>query len=232
MSVHRNYSQSEKFIIKTFKTCSTPICYYCGKNLKRLPNKERTIDHKIPLDQGGETIYTNLTWACQKCNNEKAWRNEVEYKEYLLEKEEEQKKNEMEVEKTKTKKRKSKKRKPKKVVEVAEIEEVIDEIFEDIKSLEVIESEEVVETIEVSETEIIVPVHEEIHKIPDKTPTIKEIKKTNQKKLKYEKNKQKRKQQKFKKQVNEIIHDSNYYNIKKFNKKKPISRVDKLFKKL
>ena len=42
----------------------------------------------------------------------------------------------------------------------------------------------------------------------------------------------KKNEQKINKKINKIVHDSNCYNIKKINKRKSISKIDKLFKEI
>lgn len=44
------------------------MCQYCGK---KLSTKELTLDHVLPLAQGGRTSWTNLVVACFPCNNRK-----------------------------------------------------------------------------------------------------------------------------------------------------------------
>ena len=41
-------------------------CHYCGIEKKLL-----TIDHVVPLAQGGTSYITNLVGACSKCNSAK-----------------------------------------------------------------------------------------------------------------------------------------------------------------
>jgi 5-methylcytosine-specific restriction endonuclease McrA len=43
-------------------------CYYCGRPLKL---KQKTIDHVIPIIQGGGHLGRNLVVACDECNQEK-----------------------------------------------------------------------------------------------------------------------------------------------------------------
>jgi 5-methylcytosine-specific restriction endonuclease McrA len=38
-------------------------CQYCGST------KDLTLDHVIPKSKGGQSTWTNLTTACQKCNS-------------------------------------------------------------------------------------------------------------------------------------------------------------------
>ena len=57
------------------KTAGT--CYYCGKLLtikKEKCNSENymTIDHYIPVIQGGDKRIDNLVPSCQECNNLKS----------------------------------------------------------------------------------------------------------------------------------------------------------------
>lgn len=44
-------------------------CSYCGKWPE--PGTVSTIDHIVPVSQGGQNHWTNLTAACQPCNNSK-----------------------------------------------------------------------------------------------------------------------------------------------------------------
>jgi 5-methylcytosine-specific restriction endonuclease McrA len=40
-------------------------CRYCGR---RAPNIELTIDHRLPVDAGGDNSFENLVSACRDCN--------------------------------------------------------------------------------------------------------------------------------------------------------------------
>lgn len=51
-------------------------CYYCQRPL--LP-KEVTMDHVVPLRQGGESKKSNLVVACKDCNNKKKDLTTVEW---------------------------------------------------------------------------------------------------------------------------------------------------------
>jgi 5-methylcytosine-specific restriction endonuclease McrA len=44
-------------------------CQYCG-NVFHV--KELTVDHILPRDLGGRTLWNNITTACKPCNNKKA----------------------------------------------------------------------------------------------------------------------------------------------------------------
>jgi 5-methylcytosine-specific restriction endonuclease McrA len=53
-----------------------PFCHYCDKELSRT---DKTLDHKVPKSQGGDTSYENCVLACRKCNKEK---NCMSYEDY------------------------------------------------------------------------------------------------------------------------------------------------------
>ncbi len=44
------------------------ICQYCGRRFDR---RHLTIDHVVPRDRGGETIWTNVVSCCVPCNSRK-----------------------------------------------------------------------------------------------------------------------------------------------------------------
>lgn len=46
------------------------LCQYCGRPLTR---RDATIDHVIPVSQGGQTNYRNCVTACKPCNHRKAY---------------------------------------------------------------------------------------------------------------------------------------------------------------
>ncbi|MDM7202721.1 MAG: HNH endonuclease [Thermodesulfobacteriaceae bacterium] len=56
------------------------ICYYCGR---KVPSKELTMDHKIPLSRGGYSTRENIVPACKECNNKKKYCTPWEWEEYL-----------------------------------------------------------------------------------------------------------------------------------------------------
>ena len=58
---------------------SNERCYYCRCVVKE---SKRTVDHKIPFSRGGLTTSENLVMSCEKCNNEKDFFTEEEYREY------------------------------------------------------------------------------------------------------------------------------------------------------
>lgn len=59
---------------------SKGICYYCKRKFK--PN-ELTMDHRIPLSRGGESIKENLVPCCKECNHKKKYLLPIEWEEYL-----------------------------------------------------------------------------------------------------------------------------------------------------
>ncbi len=46
-------------------------CQRCGANIHNTPNVKLVIDHKIPVDLGGETTIDNLWTLCDDCNGGK-----------------------------------------------------------------------------------------------------------------------------------------------------------------
>ena len=46
-------------------------CQRCGANITNLPGVKLRVDHKIPVDLGGETTIDNLWTLCDKCNGGK-----------------------------------------------------------------------------------------------------------------------------------------------------------------
>ena len=55
-------------------------CYYCGRKVKP---QELTMDHKIPLSQGGTSERINIVPACKECNKKKKYLLPWEWEEYL-----------------------------------------------------------------------------------------------------------------------------------------------------
>ena len=51
-------------------------CYYCEKILA---SKEVTMDHVVPLSQGGKSVKSNLVVACKDCNNKKKNMTTIEW---------------------------------------------------------------------------------------------------------------------------------------------------------
>lgn len=46
-------------------------CQRCGANIHNTPNVKLVIDHKIPVEMGGETVIDNLWTLCSDCNGGK-----------------------------------------------------------------------------------------------------------------------------------------------------------------
>ena len=55
-------------------------CHYCRK---KVPPKELTLDHIVPLIRGGKSTRGNVVPACKPCNNRKKYLLPVEWEEYL-----------------------------------------------------------------------------------------------------------------------------------------------------
>lgn len=51
------------------------LCHYCEQRFSRT---ELTMDHKIPLAQGGKSEKSNIVCACKKCNSEKKYFSPVD----------------------------------------------------------------------------------------------------------------------------------------------------------
>ncbi|MEW6067645.1 MAG: HNH endonuclease [Nitrospirota bacterium] len=62
------------------RKCSDGICYFCKK---KVPLKELTMDHLVPLIRGGKTTKGNVVPACKECNNKKKYLLPIEWEEYL-----------------------------------------------------------------------------------------------------------------------------------------------------
>jgi 5-methylcytosine-specific restriction endonuclease McrA len=55
-------------------------CYYCKA---RVPPKELTLDHIVPVIRGGRSTKGNLVACCKECNNKKKYLLPLEWQEYL-----------------------------------------------------------------------------------------------------------------------------------------------------
>jgi 5-methylcytosine-specific restriction endonuclease McrA len=60
--------------------CQNAKCYYC---MAALTPETATMDHVIPLSQGGKSTKGNVVPACKECNNKKKDMNTIEWMEYL-----------------------------------------------------------------------------------------------------------------------------------------------------
>ena len=58
-------------------------CQYC---VRRLPETELNLDHVIPRDKGGQTIWKNIVTSCIRCNTRKANKLPVEAQMFPLSK--------------------------------------------------------------------------------------------------------------------------------------------------
>ncbi len=55
-------------------------CHYCDN---KVPFKELTMDHLVPLAMGGRSTKDNLVPCCKTCNNKKKSMMPIEWQEYL-----------------------------------------------------------------------------------------------------------------------------------------------------
>ncbi len=46
------------------------LCYYCQKTF---PQKDLTMDHKVPMSRGGTSSKGNVVACCKPCNSEKKY---------------------------------------------------------------------------------------------------------------------------------------------------------------
>ncbi len=56
------------------------ICYYCRK---KVPPRELTMDHIVPLIRGGKSTKGNIVAVCRECNAKKKYLLPWEWEEYL-----------------------------------------------------------------------------------------------------------------------------------------------------
>lgn len=62
------------------RKCAEGICYFCKR---KIPPKELTLDHVVPLVRGGKSTKGNVVPACKECNNKKKYLLPVDWQEYL-----------------------------------------------------------------------------------------------------------------------------------------------------
>lgn len=55
-------------------------CHYCRR---RLPPRELTMDHVVPISRGGRSVKSNVVPCCAECNAGKQSLVPVEWEEYL-----------------------------------------------------------------------------------------------------------------------------------------------------
>ena len=56
------------------------VCYYCGS---RIPPKELTMDHIVPISRGGRSTKGNLVPCCKDCNNKKKHLLPMEWDDFI-----------------------------------------------------------------------------------------------------------------------------------------------------
>jgi 5-methylcytosine-specific restriction enzyme A len=56
------------------------VCYFCGK---KVPPKELTMEHVVPIIRGGASSKGNIVPACKECNSKKKYLLPIEWDEYL-----------------------------------------------------------------------------------------------------------------------------------------------------
>lgn len=62
------------------RKCDEGRCYYCGA---KVPAKELTMDHLVPLVRGGKSAKNNIVASCKECNTKKKYLLPMEWEEYL-----------------------------------------------------------------------------------------------------------------------------------------------------
>ncbi|MBA4348952.1 MAG: HNH endonuclease [Thermodesulfovibrio sp.] len=55
-------------------------CYYCNA---KVPPKELSMDHIVPVIRGGKSVKNNIVPACKECNNKKKYMLPIEWEGYL-----------------------------------------------------------------------------------------------------------------------------------------------------
>jgi 5-methylcytosine-specific restriction endonuclease McrA len=58
----------------------TGVCHYCRR---RIPPRELTMDHIVPLIRGGTSSRSNVVPCCKDCNSRKQSLLPVEWQDYL-----------------------------------------------------------------------------------------------------------------------------------------------------
>jgi 5-methylcytosine-specific restriction endonuclease McrA len=56
------------------------VCHFCGR---KIPPKELTMEHIVPIIRGGKSTKGNLVPACKECNSKKKYLLPMEWEEYL-----------------------------------------------------------------------------------------------------------------------------------------------------
>jgi len=61
------------------RRCAEGVCYFCGG---KIPPKDLTMEHLIPLIRGGKSSRGNVVPACKECNTKKKYLLPIEWEEY------------------------------------------------------------------------------------------------------------------------------------------------------
>ncbi len=56
------------------------FCHFCRK---KVPPKELTMEHIVPIIRGGKSSKSNIVPSCKECNTKKKYLLPVEWEEYL-----------------------------------------------------------------------------------------------------------------------------------------------------
>lgn len=56
------------------------VCHYCGR---RVPARELTMDHVVPIVRGGRSVKSNVVPCCKECNSRKQSLLPSEWQDYL-----------------------------------------------------------------------------------------------------------------------------------------------------
>ena len=67
--MQRNERRDHRFALYR----SDPHCHYCGRCIVEM--KKSTIDHVLPLSEGGDDVPENMVLCCLQCNAMKAGRS-------------------------------------------------------------------------------------------------------------------------------------------------------------
>lgn len=62
------------------RKCAEGLCYFCKK---KVPPKELTMDHIVPIIRGGKSTKGNVVPVCKECNNKKKHMLPIEWEGYL-----------------------------------------------------------------------------------------------------------------------------------------------------
>lgn len=68
---NRYPEQKARFNRRNIYARDRNLCQYCGR---RFPSSELSIDHIVPVSQGGKTCWENVVCACTDCNKRKGGR--------------------------------------------------------------------------------------------------------------------------------------------------------------